>query len=207
MFSIYSIHGRSFSGSLDQWRQAARVSAPARLAALRAGTAADPDTAPTADIASPHGAAAYRQAQQGPTQRQPLLLAQQIMSAPALCLGESVSVADALRQLAHHGHAQAPVLNAAGLPVGMLLCADLLPPLLSETDRPAWLRQPVSARMRTPVPCASVAADIRGLAELLVDGDWPGVPVIDDAGQVIGFVARGDIVRAVATDPPLELWA
>jgi CBS domain-containing protein len=207
MFSIYSIHGRSFSGSLDQWRQVARVSAPVNVAPLRASAAADQPTTSALDIALPPGAAAYRQAQQGDNRRQALVLAQQIMSAPALCLGESTSVADALRQLALHGHAQAPVLNAAGAPVGMLLRADLLPPLLGETDRRALLQQPVSERMRTPVPCASIAADIRGIAELLVDGGWPGLPVIDEAGQVIGFVARGDIVRAVATDPPLELWA
>jgi CBS domain-containing protein len=31
--------------------------------------------------------------------------------------------------------------------------------------------------------------------------------VVDDAGAVVGFVSRSDIVRAVAHEPPLDLWS
>ena len=44
------------------------------------------------------------------------------------------------------------------------------------------------------------------LAQVLHDGGLPGLPVVDDAGAVTGFVSRGDIVRAAAQDPPLDLW-
>jgi len=48
--------------------------------------------------------------------------------------------------------------------------------------------------------------DIRRVARVLLDIGLPGLPVVNDAGQVIGFVSRSDILRAVVADPPLDLW-
>ena len=31
-------------------------------------------------------------------------------------------------------------------------------------------------------------------------------PVLADSGQLVGFVSRSDILRAVVIDPPLSLW-
>ena len=33
------------------------------------------------------------------------------------------------------------------------------------------------------------------------------VPVTDEAGVLSGFISRTDILRAVAADPPLDLWS
>ena len=38
------------------------------------------------------------------------------------------------------------------------------------------------------------------------DGAIDGVPITNEAGRLLGFVSRGDILRAVVTDPPLSLW-
>jgi CBS domain-containing protein len=60
--------------------------------------------------------------------------------------------------------------------------------------------------MSTPVPCVAPDTDIRRVARVLLDTDLPGLPVVDDEGVVTGFVSRSDILRAVVTDPPLDLW-
>ncbi|EJE48838.1 putative transcriptional regulator, contains C-terminal CBS domain containing protein, partial [Acidovorax sp. CF316] len=33
------------------------------------------------------------------------------------------------------------------------------------------------------------------------------LPVTDDTGRLTGFISRTDILRAVAADPPLDLWS
>lgn len=208
MFSIYGITGRTFSGSLDQWRQVARVEAPARIVALRAASATEGTPAPAVGDQPPRtAAAAYAQAQAGGAARAPLRQVEQIMSAPALVLAGSTPLAEALRLLSLHGHAQAPVLGPTLAPAGMLLRSDLLGALLEGVEPRELLRRTAAECMRTPMPCVSPQAEIRALAELLIDGGWPGVPVVDEAARVVGFVARGDIVRAVAAEAPLELWA
>jgi len=44
------------------------------------------------------------------------------------------------------------------------------------------------------------------VARVLLNTGLPGLPVVDDHGQVTGFISRTDILRAVVTDPPLDLW-
>jgi len=70
----------------------------------------------------------------------------------------------------------------------------------------ALLAQSVVDVMWTPVPSVSLDTDIRRVARVLLDTGLPGLPVVQDNGQVIGFVSRTDILRAVVADPPLDLW-
>jgi CBS domain-containing protein len=48
--------------------------------------------------------------------------------------------------------------------------------------------------------------DIRRLAAAMLDYGVDGVPIVNDAGRLVGFVSRSDVLRAVVADPPLSLW-
>ena len=71
----------------------------------------------------------------------------------------------------------------------------------------AMLTQRVEQVMWSPVPSAHIDTDLRRVASLLLETGLPGLPVTDQNGQVIGFVSRSDLLRALATDPPLDLWS
>jgi len=45
------------------------------------------------------------------------------------------------------------------------------------------------------------------VATVLLETGLPGLPVTDDTGRPVGFISRTDILRAVAADPPLDLWS
>jgi acetoin utilization protein AcuB len=53
---------------------------------------------------------------------------------------------------------------------------------------------------------AAPVTDIRRIAAVMLDKGVDGVPVVSEAGRIMGIVSRGDILRAVVTDPPLSLW-
>lgn len=53
---------------------------------------------------------------------------------------------------------------------------------------------------------ASPLTDIRRIARVMLDRDVDGVPIVNEAGVLLGFVSRSDILRAVVTDPPLSMW-
>jgi CBS domain-containing protein len=40
----------------------------------------------------------------------------------------------------------------------------------------------------------------------MLDHGVDGVPITNETGRLVGFVSRGDILRAVVIDPPLSLW-
>ncbi|MDD5030353.1 MAG: CBS domain-containing protein, partial [Rhodoferax sp.] len=70
----------------------------------------------------------------------------------------------------------------------------------------ALMQQNVQDIMWTPVPSVAPESDIRRVVRVLLDTGLPGLPVVDEVGTVIGFISRSDILRAVVTDPPLDLW-
>ena len=195
---------------------------------------AQADAAATRPLPLRSAIAAYATATVPDAPRQPLDRVDLLMTQPARTVRADATLADASALLSEHQIGQMPVVDPLGRLVGLLLRADLFrpqraaaavaPPLSTSTALaavppssppepapavPDWdtlMAQPVSELMWTPVPSVSGDTDIRRVARVLLDTALPGLPVVDEAGLVIGFVARTDILRAVASDPPLDVW-
>jgi len=71
----------------------------------------------------------------------------------------------------------------------------------------SFLVQPLAAIMITPVPAVAPETPLRRLALALLVTGLPGLPVVSEAGALIGFASRSDVLMAVVHDPPLDLWA
>lgn len=214
MFHIHSIQGRVFSGTLEQLRQQQLVTGVARI--RRVGFVAA-DTSPTTAAPSGNdggghglGAEAVQAYGQAVRVRQPLTCAADVMHSPALTVPADATLREAWSVLARHGIAQAPVVDAGGVLVGLVGRAGLMPSASLEppsaASESARLSQPVTAVMWSPVPSTAPGTDLRRVAALLLHTGLPGVPVAGDNGEVLGFVSRTDLLRALTTDPPLDLW-
>jgi len=226
MFIVHGIGGRVGGGAqaaLALVRAPGAVARAQRIAAAttdpdrpnpHAGAVADEGAVGGGGAAAPSALpalAAYAATEQATTARTRARVGD-VMSHPALCLPLGASLLQAWQLLAQAGIAQAPVLDEQGALVGLLLRADLMHPArlaVAGANPAAWqalLAQPVSALMWTPVPAATPETDLRELARILLDTGLPGLAVADDQAQVTGFVSRSDILRAVLTEPPLDLW-
>lgn len=225
MFYVYGVSGQSFRGSMEQLRQIERVGASARASAIKsvkrdgldpgyAAIGSDLGPLPVAprDEAHRSALAAYAQTQKVELARQPLRRVDELMSRSVITLPDSATVLQAWQLLAQQGVGQAPVVNAAATLVGLLSRADLMHPErlpTPDSNALAWralLAQSVVDIMRTPVPSVAPDTDIRRVARVLLDTGLPGLAVVDEQGLVSGFISRSDILRAVVTDPPLDLW-
>jgi CBS-domain-containing membrane protein len=210
---------------MEQLRQIGGVSAIGRSIAIQAvgrdgrdaqssapGAFAMPATQAPTDEAHRTALAAYTQTRKVNLERQPLTQVHTLMSRTVITIPDSATVLAAWQILATHAVGQAPVVNESRMLVGLLSRADLLrPDRLPTPDSNAlvWralLAQNVADIMSTPVPSVAPDTDIRRVAGVLLDTGLPGLPVVDEQGQVTGFVSRSDILRAVVTDPPLDLW-
>lgn len=216
MFSVYGETGRLFKGAMEELRHVQAVRAVSRSRAIEP-VGRFPAPSPSPQAAAPAAAAhhspltAYVDAMQVP--RHPLTRVADVMSDGIITVLADIPVLQAWQQLARQGVSQAPVVDAQGLLVGLLTRAELLKlerlPL-ADTNALVWralLAQPVSEIMWTPVPAVARETDIRHVARVLLDTHLPGLPVVNDAGMVEGFVSRTDILRAVVHDPPLDLWS
>jgi CBS domain-containing protein len=169
-------------------------------------------TAAKPDLAHRDAMSAYTQTASNQAPRHPLKLVQDVMNPGAISLSLDSSVVQAWELLAKHQLGQAPVVDATGVLVGLLtraelMRADRLPgPQTHALVWPSFLAQSVADLMWTPVPSVAPSTDIRRLARVLLDTGLPGLPVVDEQGRVLAFVSRTDILRAVVSDPPLDLW-
>lgn len=219
MFYVLGPNGPIYRGGPTQLSQIAPLRRVQRPQALRTRSTDTPDTplppAATAALARPTQEAlnAYAATEKGPQlQRQPLEWVRDVMTRGSLTVPAEMRVNDAWQLLAEQRVAQAPVLNTQGQVVGLLLRADMAPLDLLPTPGAVQqaidlARRPVHEVMISPVPAVSADTALRHLAGVLLDTGLPGLPVIDELGHLAGFVSRTDILRAVAADPPLDLWS
>ena len=226
MFSVYGTSGRLFRGSMEQLRQVGGVAALARARSVSAvgqdgrdaagesaaGFAAARARPASNDDSNRSPLAAYTETITVNPPRHPLSMVRDLMSQTIITLRDTATVLQAWQVLSEKSVGQAPVVDAAGHLVGLLsgqlqLTPERLPsPASHALAWSALMLQNVTTIMWTPVPSVAPDSDIRRVASVLLDTGLPGLPVVDEAGLVIGFISRSDILRAVVTDPPLDLW-
>ncbi|MBB1076864.1 CBS domain-containing protein [Rhodoferax sp. 4810] len=231
MFSVYGMQGRLFRGSMEQLRQVGGVDALTRSRrvlpvahegrdrlAESSGMFVESEANKLAsravggDEARRNPLSAYTDTRAGSTPRHPLTRVSDVMSTQIITLKDSATVLQAWQILGEKSVGQAPVVDGANHLVGLLTRADLLKPeRLPSPDSHAlawraFMLQNVKDIMVTPVPSVAPDSDIRRVAQVLLETGLPGLPVVDEAGLVAGFISRSDILRAVVTDPPLDLW-
>lgn len=211
MFYIQGIAGQTFKGTLED------LTRVRPLAGTRAARAVAPynDATPPAEtgtVQAPRqreeeAIRAYRALVDADVERGPLYHAGQIMRREVVTVRDADRVADAWRVLREHRIRQAPVLDAGDRLVGIVGERDLLASINVEGGEIIdMLGRRVGEAMTSPVVAAAPVTDIRRIARAMLDHDVDGVPILDEAQNLIGFVSRGDILRAVIVDPPLSLW-
>ncbi|MBS0392178.1 MAG: CBS domain-containing protein [Comamonadaceae bacterium] len=222
MFFVFGPAGQIYRGGAHQLSQVLAVGGVQRIRALAAQSQSPEATLPAHSPAREAGAppmrqlqAAWAYAQTGrvkPKARRPLTQVSDVMTREVFSLPMAMSIQDAWQALRQEQLSQAPVLNDRAQVVGLLrhadmAPADLLPDLDSIKRTFAQAREPITNVMLSPAPTVSDDTDLRRVAKALLETGLSGLPVTDDAGLLLGFVARSDILRALVADPPLDLWS
>lgn len=223
MFSIYGPTGREFKGTLEQLRQIRQVPAADRTRSIEPTLRDGHDSAAreavefgapvTPGVAQREAIAAYATSQPPVQLAWHALPVAQVMHAPVLTVRQDSRVDDAWRDLVLQGRGQAPVVDAEGILVGMVTRADLMNfAQWSAADATAqawahWRAQSVKSVMQTPIPSVSPEADMRRVAQALLDSGLPGLPVVTEDGRVCGFVSRSDVLRIAIKDAGLDTWS
>jgi len=116
--------------------------------------------------------------------------------AKVLSIDPSVTVFDALQQMADHGIGALLVLQN-GKPVGLFSERDYARKLALRGLRSR--ETPVSAVMSSPVITISPDASVQEGMQVMTEKFVRHLPVLDSSG-VIGMVSIGDLVKAVIQD-------
>lgn len=124
-----------------------------------------------------------------------------VMTRNPLTVDVRQSLSEARRILTEGGFHHVPVVSEKRL-VGMLSSADLL--RVSDGIDPVpiqgeWEAGPLGIRSLMSRELVAVPPDapVRRTLELLSDGRFHSIPVVDDTGALIGLVTTTDLVRYV----------
>ena len=220
MFYVFGINGPMYQGGAQRLSHITAVRGVQRPSGLRAGASGveGQESQIRHSIstlsAKVHDAVnAYLDTEPGPKEeRRQIYTVQDVMTQGAVTLPPDINVEQAWQVLAEKKIAQAPVLNAQGVVIGLLLRADMAP--LALLPEPGAVQQamllakrPVTEVMVTPVPTVTADTHLRQLTHVLLETGLPGLPVTDADGHLHGFVSRTDVLRAVVSEPPLDLWS
>ena len=146
--------------------------------------------------------------------------ARDVMSKPVVTVRPDTLTREIARLLLDKGISAVPVVDDNGTPIGMVSEGDLIHPKRVEREARlqswlevfaegeplapellAWLQsQNNSARAVMSAPAITVCEDteLREIARVFVTHRIKRVPVVRD-GRVTGIVARGDLLRAMAS--------
>ena len=196
MFAIYGVSGPIFQGTLEALSRMPPVMRRTPIASARR---IEDDV--TTEAATNGNEAAVA----GSRRSRPAIASYKAMLPGSLHRGPLQHAA--CRTLTRHRTHQPPVPDDSGRLVGLVSERNLLTTLNVDAGEVRdVLAKLVGDVMTTPVVAASPLTDIRRIARVMLDRDVDGVPIVNEAGVLLGFVSRSDILRAVVTDPPLSMW-
>lgn len=212
MFAIYGVSGPVFQGTLEALNRMPPVArrtpvTPAQRISDNVEIESATARGAGANRLGAQAIEAYKSMLPEDLDRGPLYHADQIMTPNVIAVRARDEVAHAWRTLTSHMIHQTPVLDDSGQLVGLVSERNLLTAFNVDGGEIRDVRlKRVGDVMTTPVVAASPVTDIRRIARVMLDRDVDGVPIVSEAGVLLGFVSRSDILRAVVTDPPLSIW-
>jgi acetoin utilization protein AcuB len=149
-----------------------------------------------------------RQTHQAPAPK-PALLAQDLMTSPAIWLPSESTLLEAWTTMQHKGIHHLPVMSVQGVLVGMVSNHELLPYAhdLESVDSPGPSAGHTLTRvMNSQVLSATPTTEVREIAHVMLDEQVNAIPILDSSRHLVGILTTSDILRAIVHRSPLELW-
>jgi len=153
--------------------------------------------------------------------------ARDVMVSPVITVDEHSTVRDVAKTLIAHHISAVPVVDHAGKLVGIVSEADLMHRKEAGTERPSswWLAMisgdralateyvqshatKVADVMTKDVETAHADTPLHEIADLFEERHIKRVPIVNDAGDLVGIVSRANIIQAIASArPKLQITA
>ncbi|BBP45712.1 hypothetical protein THMIRHAS_10850 [Thiosulfatimonas sediminis] len=131
----------------------------------------------------------------------------EIMSEPLISIHQQADLAQAFARMAEMKINYLPVLDDRRL-IGLLTREQLLRKVLIGDDGALEFggEKPVFEIMQRQVVTTDLSTDIRQVAQVFTQYNLGALVIMDAFKHPVGIVTRGDLIKRLAKEPPLELY-
>ena len=147
---------------------------------------------------------AYRDSRQY-QDRHPVVFAREIMSAPVVTGRVDQSLDEVWRLFAERRIHHLPLLDGGQQLQGIVSDRDIL--RYAANMGRANTAIPIGQLMSRRVISATVDAEVRVVAEVMVTRGIGALVLLEEQGELAGIVTRSDILKTLVHRAPLDLWS
>lgn len=211
MFAVYNTNGLSFRSTVDNLYNLKNIDALSK-------TQNQTQESKPQNFSVPHeslyqGAItkeakdAYKKMAKIDT-REEIYHVKQIMSSDVVCVNEDMTIQECYELMIEKKIKQIPVKSSEGILHGMITQEIILDYLINDLDYAEHTANKSLINLELPQTITSdPITDIRRVAKVMVDFNLNAMPVVSSDDEIVGIVSRTDILKAVSSVPPLQIWA
>lgn len=131
-----------------------------------------------------------------------------IMTKNVLIANESQTIEEVFKIMQTNQIKQVPVISKKGNLIN-LFTKEMILELLSED--PEYIQENLKRQLNTffsvGVITTDPITDIRRVSKVMIEYSLNALPVVNQYHHLVGIISRGDILKAVANIPDLQIWA
>jgi CBS domain-containing protein len=121
-------------------------------------------------------------------------LARDLMTTDPACCTLETTLDEVAKLMRAHDCGEIPVIDLAEQPIGVVTDRDIVCRLVAEGKNP--MAYPAEVCMSQPVVVVTIDTPIREVVTLMEEHQVRRLPVVDEAGRLVGMISQADIARA-----------
>jgi len=139
------------------------------------------------------------------------ILSREIMSSPVVTLPLTASLAHAWDVVHSKRFRHIPIVGENDSVVGILSDRDLLRATMETVlSGTTWstkqVKTPIRNLISQPVLVAAPDAELRAIARVMLEERIGALPIVSEAGRLVGMITRSDILRVLVAHPNFDQW-
>ncbi len=140
--------------------------------------------------------------------RQLVKSARDIMSSPVITLSKDMSFNGAWQKFQDFSFRHFPIVNDDEQLIGIVSDRDMLASFahMGKEDRLINANDAISKTMITTVLTASCDTSINEICQVMFSQHIGALPIVNDAGVLLGLITRSDILRTVIKNEAMDFW-
>ncbi|CAN8139812.1 CBS domain-containing protein [uncultured Thiomicrorhabdus sp.] len=206
MFVVYSPEGQSLASTVQQI-PVLRVDPSTRVNQIENSWLDELKPDEKSLLAKPSKAVNAYQQNKKESQHRVVVKVAEIMSEPIITINQEALLAQAYDRMSRLQIDYLPVLDDKRL-IGLLSREQVLRKVIVAENGDLELggERLVGAVMQQQIITTELDTDIRQVAQVFTQFDVGALVIMNSMEQPVGIVTRGDLVKRLAKEPPLEIY-